>query len=318
MMQIEPTNASAGDGTAAPEPVIVNELSQFTENLKDLIEHPSWGNAVSTFLPVLLDVGRLILVVVVLLVVVSFLARWVQKAVEQGLARTSLDQTLKNFVTRVAKYVVWVMALPVALSILGVEATSLAAVLGAAGLAIGLGLQGALSNISAGILLLVLRPVRIGDLVEIQGESGEIKDLGLFYTTLTTFSNEVISIPNQQILSDKVENLTGNNTRRVEVPVGVAYGTDLRRAEQLLLEAATSVPDRDTEHPPKALLTAFGASSIDFVVFVHCPARSYLIVRHQTIHAINDALATAGIEIPFPQRTLSGTVRLEPNPPSVS
>lgn len=317
MIQNEaPTDETASTAADAPatdsdaQPVIVSELSEFSDKLKELVADPSWDKAADTFLPVLLEVGQIIFVSVLLLVIVSFLSRWAQKAVTRALQHTKVDSTLKMFITRVTKYVVWVLAIPVALSVLGVQATSLAAVIGAAGLAIGLGLQGALANISAGILLLMLRPVRIGDFVEIQGESGEVRELGLFYTVINTFDNEVVSIPNQQILSDKVENLTGNAFRRVEIAVGVAYGTDLRKAESLLLKAAASVPSREKSQDPKAFLTGFGESSIDFVVFLHCPARSYFLVRHEAIHAINDALAEANIEIPYPQRTLSGNLRV--------
>lgn len=299
-------DASATDG----QPVITSELSVFSDKLKGLVADPSWDKAADTFLPVMIEVGQIIFVSVLLLVVVSFLSRWAQKAVTRAVKHTRIEPTIKVFLIRVTKYTVWILAVPVALSVLGVQATSLAAVIGAAGLAIGLGLQGALANISAGILLLMLRPIHVGDFVEIQGEVGEVKELGLFYTVINTFNNEVVSIPNQQILSDKVENLTGNTFRRVEIPVGVAYGTDLRKAESLLLEAVTSVPTREKSQDPKVFLTGFGESSIDFIVFVHCPARSFFVVRHEAIHAINDALAKAGIEIPFPQRTISGNLRV--------
>lgn len=299
-----------GSGAGGAEPVIVSELAEFSAKLQSLITDPSWSKAIDTFLPVLLDIGRVIFIVVVLLVVVSFLARYAQKGVTKALDRTHIDKTLQTFVIRVTRYAVWIMAIPVALSVLGVEATSLAAVLGAAGLAIGLGLQGALANISAGILLLVLRPIRIGDYVTLQDISGEVRELGLFYTVINAFENELVHIPNQQILSDKVRNLTGNESRRIALPVGVAYGTDLHEAEQIIRDAVTGVEGRDTDHDPSVFLTGFGASSIDFIIYVYCPNRSFLGVRHATMHAVNDALSNAGIEIPFPQRTLSGRVLL--------
>lgn len=301
-----------GPADAQPDPALVSEFAEFSDNLEHFFEDPSWSGAVGTFAPVLLELGRIILIIFLLLVAVSFVARWAQRAAARALARTSIDPTLGHFLSRLVKYIAWILAIPIALSVLGIQATSLAAVIGAAGLAIGLGLQGALANISAGILLLALRPVRIGDYVDIQGEMGEVKELGLFYTVITTFQNEVVSIPKQQILSDKVQNLTGNPTRRVDVPIGVAYGTDLRLAQRSLLEAATSIQSRAKDRDPAVWLTGFGASSIDFEVHVYCPARNFLTVRHEAIHAINDALAREKIEIPFPQRTLSGSVRLVP------
>lgn len=308
------SNAANKAGQAA-EPgttsTVASELDSFSHQLQDLIADPSWSGAVDTFLPILLGLGRAILVTVLLLIVVSFVARWARRAVERALQHTKLDATLKVFLTRLTKYAVWVLAVPVALGVLGIEATSLAAVIGAAGLAIGLGLQGALSNISAGILLLVLRPVRIGDLVNIQGVGGEVTELGLFYTVLNSFDNEPVYIPNQQILSDKVRNLTGNSDRRIEFAVGVAYGTDLHEAESILIDAAKNVEGLSDKEKTAVYLSGFGDSSINFLIHVYCPNRSYLATRHTAIHAVNDALKKANIEIPFPQRTLSGTVRLQ-------
>lgn len=307
---IDTSNAGTHESAAQAQSALAADVSEFSQNLQGLIADPSWSNFVDTFLPIALELGRIILIVVVLLVVVSFLARWASRATESALKRTHIDVTLRFFLTRIAKYAVWVLAVPVALSVLGIQATSLAAVIGAAGLAIGLGLQGALANISAGLLLLLLRPVRIGDLVNIQGVAGEVTELGLFYTILNTFDNEPVHIPNQQILTDKVRNLTGNETRRIEIPIGVAYGTDLHEAEAILLKAIKSVKDRAEHDGTAVYLTAFGASSIDFVAYIYCPNRKFLAVRHAAVHAINDALKAANIEIPFPQRTLSGNLRL--------
>ncbi len=308
--QTAPQAANTATTAAEAEPLIVTEFALFSDKLKHLIEEPTWANAIDTFLPVFLEVGKVIFVAVILLIIVSFISRWAQRAAAKGLERTRLDPTVRNFFIRLVKYAVWILAIPIALSVLGVQATSLAAVIGAAGLAIGLGVQGALSNISAGILLVFLRPVRIGDVVNIQGDSGEVRDLGLFYTTINTFTNEVVYIPNQRILSDKVQNFTGNAVRRVDIPVGVAYGTDLRLATDTLMAAARSAEGRDPAQDPRVWLTGFGGSSIDFVVQVFCPARSFVAVRHAAILAINDALNKQGIEIPFPQRTLSGQLRL--------
>lgn len=307
---VEQATAAVSETAETPAPLIVEGVSEFSDKVERFIDEPSLSNAVDTFLPVLLDIGRVIFIVVVFLVVVSFISRWASKAASKGLERTRIDTTLSGFLARMAGYLVWVLSIPIALGVLGIEATSLAAIIGAAGIAIGLGLQGALANISAGIVLLVLRPIRIGDYVVIQDETGEVKDIGLFYTVITNFDNELVSIPNQQILSNKVQNLTGNETRVVEIAVGVAYGTDLKLARQTLLDAAASVESRDKSEEPDAWLTGFGASSIDFIVRVDCPSRTFFVVRHEAVQAVNDALNSAGIEIPFPNRTISGRLEL--------
>ena len=169
-------------------------------------------------------------------------------------------------------------------------------------------MQGSLSNIAAGVMLLLLRPIKIGDYVELEGETGEVRELGIFYTTVNTWDNRVVFVPNSAVLGNKIDNKTGNSTRRVDIAIGVAYGSDLAQARDVMLGALkSSVPARSSANEPKVWLKGFGASSIDYDVYVWCPARDYLTVRDQAILALNEALNAADIEIPFPQRTLTFT-----------
>lgn len=300
--------AGASDAGRGGGPEVAEQLGQGVDRLAASIDRfaddPSLSTAVDAFGPLLIDLGLAIVGLIVLVIVVSVLSRWARRLTERALKRLGLDDTVAHFLALVAKYAMWILAVPIAMEIFGIRATSITAAVGAAGLAIGLAMQGSLSNVASGIMLLVLRPIRIGDLVEINGEEGRVDDIGIFYTTVRLFSNESAMVPNSEVLSNKIENYSANGTRRVEVPIGVAYGSDLRKAERALLEAAREkVADRaDVE--PRVLLTGFGASSIDFVVFVHARAPELLTVRHQLVMAIDDALRAAEIEIPFPNRTV--------------
>jgi small conductance mechanosensitive channel len=243
---------------------------------------------------------------VVVGVVASLLARWLGGLTRRLLNRTKLEATVADFLSLGVRVSVWVLSVPVALAVFGVDATSLAALIGAAGLAVGLSLQGSLSNIAASVVLAMIRPIRVGDIVEVaSADIGIVKQVGMFYSVVDTFNRVRVYVPNSEVLGSRIENYTVNGVRRVDVPVGVAYGTDLGRAREVLRRAAEEgVPTRDTENEPRVLLTGFGASSIDFEVQVYGPAREFLDVRHEVVLAIDLACKEHGITIAFPQRDL--------------
>ena len=313
-----PATDTAPDGVAPPgvapgatdpaselSSTVAASVDSFGARLGDFIENPSLSGAIETFGPMLIELGQAVLALIVLVIVVVVAGRWAQKLAKAGLERLKLEETVAHFLARIAKYAVWILAIPIAFEILGVRTTSLAAVIGAAGLAIGLAMQGALSNIAAGVLLLLLRPMKIGDWVELDDEFGEVIDIGIFYTNVRTFSRKTVILPNSEVLSNKIENYTDTELRRVEVPVGVAYDTNLHEAMKVLESAANGVEGRSDEESPQVILIDFGDSSINYEVRVYCAARDYLSMRTKTVLAIKDALDEAGIEIPFPQRDIN-------------
>lgn len=302
--------SSASDAASSGPDAVGQSIATGLDTVGNSFQHfandPSLENALRLFGPMLVDLGIAILGLIVLLIVVSIVGRWAQKLARIGLARLKLEETVVRFLARTAKYAIWVLAVPIALELFGVRTTSIATVIGATGLAIGLAMQGSLSHIAAGLMLLILRPFRIGDWVELDDEFGVVDDIGIFYTRVNTFSNKLILLPNAEVLGAKIEHFTANQFRRVDVPIGVAYGTDLEHAQRVLEEAAEKVSAETTDHKePAVILTAFGPSSIDFEVRVWCESTKFLDARTATIHAINRALADADIEIPFPQRTLT-------------
>lgn len=295
--------ASPGDQTDQVGSHVASQIDTVSNSFEQFAQDPSLESAVGIFGPLLVDLGLAIGGLILLCVAVSILGRWTQRLTRVGLRRLKLEETVVQFLARASRYALWILAVPIALELFGVKTTSIAAVIGATGLAIGLAMQGSLSNIAAGIMLLALRPFRIGDWVEINDESGIIHDVGIFYTTISTWSNNLVILPNSEVLGAKIEHFTESDTRRVEVPIGVAYGTDLRKAKETLEATARRVSSAG-DHDPDVILTGFGASSIDFEVRVWGPSREFLELRSQAVRAINEALEEAEIDIPFPHRTL--------------
>ncbi len=300
-----PGVAGAADPADEITSTVAATFDSFGDRLSAFIENPTLSNAIETFGPMLLQIGQAIVALVVLVVVVMLVSRWVSRLTRAGLDRVGLEETVASFLGKIAKYAVWIIAIPIAFEILGVRTTSLAAVIGAAGLAIGLAMQGSLSNIAAGVMLLLLRPIKLGDWVELDDEFGEVIEIGIFYTHVRTFERKTVILPNSEVLSNKIENFTDTELRRIDVPVGVAYDTDLHEAMRVLSDAAQGVESRADEEEPSVILTDFGDSSINYEVRVFCESREYLSVRTSTILAIKDALDGAGIEIPFPQRDIN-------------
>ena len=301
-------------GTGAPvepEAVAAEAMEGFSQTIDsvgtrfgEFVEDPSVETALTTFGPLLLSLGQAIFALAVLVVVALVAGRVAQKFTRRALERVRLEKTIVSFISRIAKYAVWIVAVPIAFEIFGIKTTSLAAVIGAAGLAIGLALQGSLSNIAAGIMLLFLRPIKVGDIVELDDEFGTIIDVGIFYTKFHTLQERLIFLPNSEVLSNKIENITESPEYRVDVPIGVAYGTDLRRALEVLNKVAK---DKGVEYRGKTsdtVLTEFGDSSINLMVRVWCNGKDMIPVRSAVVLAIDEALKEAGIEIPFPQRDL--------------
>ena len=200
-----------------------------------------------------------------------------------------------------AQYVALAAAVIAALGKVGVETTSVVALLASAGLAIGLALQGSLSNFASGVLLLILRPLAIGDRVTTGGHVGVVEEIGIFSTTLHSDDGEVVVIPNAQVTGAAIVNHSARGRRRGRVEIGVAYGAEVE-AVLAALERATARVERALRDPaPRAVFSGFGASSLDFTVFVWSAPSELIGVLHALRRAIYEELAAAKIEIPFPQ-----------------
>lgn len=236
-----------------------------------------------------------------LLLVVWIIAAWIKGMVARALMQAKVETTLAKFLSKLVLWGIMVLALMSCLTIFGVQITAFAAVLGAAGLAIGLAFQGTLSNFSSGIMLLVFHPFKVDDLVKVSGELGIVDEIDLFTVTLDTLDNRRITLPNSSVFGNTIENITFHPTRRVDISVGVSYSADIDQVREILTKAADKVPGRIEEPKLQVLLMDLGTSSVDWVVRVWCNTADYWTVRDALIRSVKMALDEAGVSIPFPQ-----------------
>lgn len=255
-----------------------------------------------------------------LLVVGLFLATWLSRAVRAALQRARhVDETVIPVVGAVVRYAVIIIVLIAVLGQLGVQTTSLLAVLGAAGLAIGLALQGTLSNIAAGIMLLYLRPFRVGDFIETDNFSGIVRSVGLFVTELDTFDGLYVFAPNSEIWNKTLRNHSRNARRMMSIPIGINYESDAAEARSILLAMAAEDSRVLTDPAPIVFVERYGDNSVDLVFRAWAPTAIFWDVQRTLIEEAKRRLEAAGIEIPFPQRivhVVSSASAAERNPMS--
>jgi small conductance mechanosensitive channel len=183
----------------------------------------------------------------------------------------------------------------------GVELVAFVGVIAASAFAIGLAFQGSLSNFSAGVMLLVFRPFKVGDVVNVAGETGKVDEIGLFTTTMDTPDNRRLILPNGAIFGAVIENITHHPIRRVDVAVGTDYTADLDRTREVLLKAAVEIPDQVPDKEPVVVLGELGASSVDWSIRVWVDAANYWPTKDALTRSVKNALDEANISIPFPQ-----------------
>ena len=248
-----------------------------------------------------INYGFIILGTLLMLLIGPILIKWVLKLIKRGKKFSALDANTQTLIVDIVKVILYVLLIALIAVNLGVEGTAIAATITSCGLAIGLALQGSLSNFAGGIMILVLRPFRVGDFVELAGKSGTVTDVGIFYTTLTTPDNKVITIPNGTVMSSEIVNYSVKDTRRVDLVFNVAYGTDVDKVRSILLEEAGKHSLTLDDPAPFARLTKQNEHSMDFTLRVWAKAGDYWTVNFDLLENINNRFAKEGIEIPFHQ-----------------
>lgn len=251
-----------------------------------------------------LDHGpRILLAIITLLVglrIINSFAKLVNKAME---AR-SFDETLRPFLTNLVKWGLKALLIISVASMVGVETTSFIAVLGAAGLAIGLALQGSLGNFAGGILILIFKPFRVGDTIDAQGHLGEVERIDILHTHIRTFDNKMIIMPNGSLANSNITNLSKKETRRVDINVGVAYGSDINQVRKVILDTLSNDERVLAEPEPIVKFTTFGDSSLDLTIRCWVASDNLWPVYWDNMEAIYNAFNANNIEIPFPQRDI--------------
>ncbi|MDA0663396.1 MAG: mechanosensitive ion channel [Proteobacteria bacterium] len=230
---------------------------------------------------------------------------WISGSVNRALGRVSkMDETLRRFAVSAIRYLILVITVIAVLSQFGVEMASLLVVLSTAGLAIGLALQGTLSNVAAGVMLLLFRPFKIGDYVDVGGHAGTVKGITLFVTEMATPDNVHIVVPNGQVWGSSVVNYSQHPTRRVDIAVGIGYEDDINKAFAEVLDLIEADERAMAEPAPLVAVTGLGDNSVDLTLRVWCQAADYWGLKFGLTKAIKERFDETGINIPYPQRTV--------------
>lgn len=249
--------------------------------------------------------GWSLLGAILILIFGFWLSKKAQNLLMKALRKAKkIDETIVRFVGSLARYLVIIFTVLAVLDQFGVETTSIIALLGAAGLAVGLALQGTLSNIAAGVMLLLFRPFKVGQYVEVGGISGTVDNISLFTTHMNTPDNVHIVVPNAEIWGTSIKNYSHNETRRIQIDIGIGYGDDIDKA----LKVAQSVcrADKRVHKDPAPLVAVsnLGDSSVDLLVRVWCLRSDFWALKWDLIKALKEAFDAEGIEIPYPQRVV--------------
>lgn len=246
--------------------------------------------------------GLKVLAAIVIFIVGRWIAKLISKVIRKMMRKGDVDSTVLKFVGNMVYIALLAFVVLAALSQLGIQTTSFIAVLGAAGLAIGLALQGSLSNFAAGFLMIIFRPFRVGDYIEGAGTAGTVEEIAIFTTTLVTPDNKTVIIPNAALTGDNIVNWTLKGTRRVDMVMGIGYDDDIDKAKQIMKEVLDQ-DERILKDPaPQIAMLELADSSVNFVVRPWVKASDYWGVYMEVTEKIKKAFDANGISIPYPQR----------------
>ncbi len=246
--------------------------------------------------------GLKVLAAIVIFVVGRWVAKIMAGVIRKMMTKADVDPTLQKFVANMVYIALMAFVVVAALNQLGVQTTSFIAILGAAGLAVGLALQGSLSNFAAGFLMILFRPIRVGDYIEGAGSAGTVEEISIFTTTLVTPDNKTVIIPNAAMTGDNIVNWTVKGTRRVDMVMGIGYDDDIDKAKQIMADVLSKDSRILKDPAPQIAMVELADSSVNFVVRPWVKASDYWGVYMATHEAIKKAFDAQGISIPFPQR----------------
>ena len=242
---------------------------------------------------------------IVAALVIYYIGRWivrrVMKLMDKVYEKKSVEKSLRTFLSGVVKVLLYVVVVLVVVQVLGINTTSLVAMLASAGLAIGMALSGTLQNFAGGVMILLLRPYRIGDYIDAQGEEGTVRKIGLFSTEIITVDNRIIYIPNSTISTSVIDNYSTQEMRRVDWTISVEYGTDPEKLRQVVTEMLKSDSRVVADPAPSVYLVTLADSSVNFSARAWCKNSDYWGLKFEIQERIYVELPKSGINFPFPQ-----------------
>ena len=282
---------------------LANELGDKVEKLSQI----SWKEMFERYVPVACDYLLRIALVFVIFFVGRKLIKKIVSLCDQALKRHSMEVTVRRFFCNVINALGYICMLGILLQTVGLTATSLTALVASAGVAVGLALQGSLSNFAGGVLILLMKPFVIGDYIVQGNTEGTVKEIGLVYTELITADNRLIVIPNGTLIDSSIVNVTATGKRRLELSVGIGYKSDLKKAKEVLIRLGENDPARDPENPVNVFVSELAESSVNLGLHVWVSSSEYWNAKWRLTENIKMAFDEEGIEIPFKQVEISVT-----------
>ncbi len=282
---------------------LANELGDKVEKLSRI----SWKEMFERYVPVVCDYLLRIALVLVIFFVGRKLIKKIVSLCDQALKRHGMEVTVRRFFCNVINALGYICMLGILLQTVGLTATSLTALVASAGVAVGLALQGSLSNFAGGVLILLMKPFVIGDYIVQGNTEGTVKEIGLVYTELITADNRLIVIPNGTLIDSSIVNVTATGKRRLELSVGIGYKSDLKKAKEVLIRLGENDPARDPENPVNVFVSELAESSVNLGLHVWVSSSEYWNAKWRLTENIKMAFDEEGIEIPFKQVEISVT-----------
>ena len=282
---------------------LANELGDKVEKLSRI----SWKEMFERYVPVACDYLLRIALVLMIFFVGRKLIKNIVSLCDQALKRHGMEVTVRRFFCNVINALGYICMLGILLQTVGLTATSLTALVASAGVAVGLALQGSLSNFAGGVLILLMKPFVIGDYIVQGNTEGTVKEIGLVYTELITADNRLIVIPNGTLIDSSIVNVTATGKRRLELSVGIGYKSDLKKAKEVLIRLGENDPARDPENPVNVFVSELAESSVKLGLQVWVSSSEYWNAKWRLTENIKLAFDEEGIEIPFKQVEISVT-----------
>lgn len=282
---------------------LANELGDKVEKLSQI----SWKEMFERYVPVACDYLLRIALVLMIFFVGRKLIKNIVSLCDQALKRHGMEVTVRRFFCNVINALGYICMLGILLQTVGLTATSLTALVASAGVAVGLALQGSLSNFAGGVLILLMKPFVIGDYIVQGNTEGTVKEIGLVYTELITADNRLIVIPNGTLIDSSIVNVTATGKRRLELSVGIGYKSDLKKAKEVLISLGENDPARDPENPVNVFVSELAESSVNLGLHVWVSSSEYWNAKWRLTENIKLAFDEEGIEIPFKQVEISVT-----------